>query len=257
MSQAIRVYNLHLTALHWDLTSIYCEGANSDSQLVNYGYSWDQRPDTKQINLEVDASHDGLMPIPYRVLTGNTADITRPLPHLTALLRFLARPELAERHLRPLLISHCKMITTEAVLAYHRHGLYYLGPLQDSTAVMTVLRSVPAPELAGHSLAYRPQRRTLSIDDGPGSIWQDHSMSYTRCWRSRQQGSRPPLEPCSRRKSCSRWAVLVSVRTNTPRIAMIGGSVVKVQLLYKHHRPGLTLLLPTADIMPVVPAETG
>ncbi len=158
VSQAIRVYNLDLTALHWDLTSIYFEGAYADSQLVNYGYSRDQRPDAKQVNLEVDVSHDGLVPILYRMLAGNTADITRPLPHLTALLHFLARPELAERHLRPLLISDCKMITAEAVLAYHQHGLYYLGPLQDSTAVAAVLRSVPASELAEHRLAYRPQR---------------------------------------------------------------------------------------------------
>jgi transposase len=74
------------------------------------------------------------------------------------LLHFLARPELAERRLRPLLISDCKMITAEAVLAYHRHGLYYLGPLQDSTAVTAVIRSVPGAELAEHVLAYRPQR---------------------------------------------------------------------------------------------------
>jgi transposase len=86
------------------------------------------------------------------------ADITRPLPHLAALLHFLARPELAERQLRPLLISDCKLITAEAVLAYHRHNLYYLGSLPDSAAVTAVLRSVPAAELAEHQLAYRPQR---------------------------------------------------------------------------------------------------
>lgn len=158
VSRAVLVYGLDLTALHWDLTSIYFEGAYAESQLASYGYSRDQRPDAKQINLEVDVTHDGLVPLLYQVLAGNTADITRPLPHLAALLRFLARPELAERQLRPLLISDCKMITAEAVLAYHRHNLYYLGPLQDSTTVTAVLRSVPAAELAKHALAYRPQR---------------------------------------------------------------------------------------------------
>jgi transposase len=158
VSRAILVYDLDLTALHWDLTSIYFEGAYADSQLASYGYSRDQRPDTKQLNLEVDVTHDGRVPLLYQVLAGNTADITRPLPHLAALLRFLARPELAERHLRPLLISDCKLITAEAVLAYQRHGLYYLGPLQDSTAVTAVLGSVPAAELAEHVLAYRPLR---------------------------------------------------------------------------------------------------
>jgi transposase len=158
ISRAMAVYQLDLTVLHWDLTSIYFEGAYADSQLASYGYSRDQRPDAKQITLEVDVTHEGTVPVLYRVLTGNTADITRPLPHLAALLHFLARPELSERHLRPLLVSDCKMITAEAVLAYHRHSLYYLGPLQDSTAVTAVLRSVPVAELAEHALAYRPQR---------------------------------------------------------------------------------------------------
>jgi transposase len=158
VSRAVLIYDLDLTALHWDLTSIYFEGAYADSQLATYGYSRDQRPDAKQIHLEVDVTHDGLIPLLYQVLVGNTADITRPLPHLAALLRFLARPELAERQLRPMLISDCKLITAEAVLAYHRHHLYYLGPLPDSTAVTAVLRSVPAAELATHALAYRPGR---------------------------------------------------------------------------------------------------
>jgi transposase len=158
VSRAIQVYDLDLTVLHWDVTSIYFEGAYADSQLVTYGYSRDQRPDAKQINLEVDVTHEGRVPVLYQVLTGNTSDITRPLPHLEALLRFLACPELAERHLWPLLVSDCKMITAEAVRAYHRHHLYYLGPLPDSPAVTALLRSVPAAELAEHELAYWPQR---------------------------------------------------------------------------------------------------
>lgn len=158
VSRAILVYNLDLSVLHWDLTSIYFEGACTDSQLASYGYSRDQRPDAKQITLEVDVTHEGTVPVLYQVLAGNTADITRPLPHLAALLHFLARPELAERHLRPLLVSDCKMITAEAVLAYHLSHLYYLGPLQDNSAVTAVLLSVPAAELTVHVLAYRPLR---------------------------------------------------------------------------------------------------
>jgi transposase len=158
VTRAIQVYDLDLTVLHWDLTSIYFEGAYVDSDLATYGYSRDQRPDAKQVSLEVDVSADGGVPVLYQVLRGNTADITRPLPHLAALLHFLARPELAERHLRPLLVSDCKLVTAEAVLAYHRHHLFYLGPLPDGPAVTEVLDSVPAAELAAHPLTYRPQR---------------------------------------------------------------------------------------------------
>lgn len=163
VSQAIEVYELDLNVLHWDITSIYFEGAYTDSELVAYGYSRDHRPDTKQVNLEVDVTHDGYVPILYQVLPGATADITRPLPHLRALLRFFARPELADRHLRPMLISDCKMITPEAVWACHQHDLFYLGPLPPGTATEAVLKSVSASELAAHPLTYRPQR--VKADD--------------------------------------------------------------------------------------------
>lgn len=161
--QAILVHQLELEALHWDLTSIYFEGAYEDSQLVSYGYSRDQRPDTKQVNLEVDVSHDGYVPVLYRMLSGKTADITRPVPHLEALLRFLGRPELQARRFRPVLVSDCKMITAEAVWACHQHQLYYLGPLADSNAMREVLHSVSEAELAAHPLDYRPKR--VKADD--------------------------------------------------------------------------------------------
>lgn len=177
VSRAIQIYDLDLTVLHWDLTSIYFEGAYVNSQLAAYGYSRDQRSDTKQINLEVDVTHEGAVPILYQVLTGNTADISRPLPHLTALRAFLARPELAERHLRPLLISDCKLITAESVAACHEDHLYYLGPLADGTAIDATLRSVSAAELAAHPLAYRPQR-TLPADWTPyQGVWRPFTFT--------------------------------------------------------------------------------
>jgi len=173
-SRAVQVYDLDLNVLHWDITSIYFEGAYTDSELVTYGYSRDHRPDTKQVNLELDVSHDGYVPVLYQVLPGNTADITRPLPHLRALLHFLSRPELAERQLRPILVSDCKMVTPEAALACHRHNLFYLGPLPNGTATEQVLRSVSAEELATHSLAYRPQR--VKADDS-------NFVPYQGVWR--------------------------------------------------------------------------
>lgn len=179
-SRAIQVYALDLNVLHWDITSLYFEGAYTDSQLATYGYSRDQRPDTKQVNLEVDVSHDGAVPVLYQVLPGNTADITRPLPHLRALLRFLARPELAEGRLRPILVSDGKMITAEAVAACHRHDLFYLGPLPNSTATDAVLHSVTAEELAARPLAYRPQR--VPADDADfvpyQGVWRPFTFEH-------------------------------------------------------------------------------
>lgn len=158
VSRAIQVYGLDLNVLHWDITSVYFEGVHADSDLARYGYSRDHRPDTKQVNLEVDVTHDGHVPVLYHILPGNTADITRPEAHLQALLRFFSRPELADRRLRPLLVSDSKMVTAEAVLACHRHDLLYLGPVPGGIAIDALLRSVAAEELAAHPLNYRPKR---------------------------------------------------------------------------------------------------
>ena len=158
VSRAIQTYDLDLSILHWDITSIYFEGAYTDSALARYGYSRDHRTDTKQVNLQVDTTDEGQIPILYQVLPGNTADITCPLDHLEALLAFLARPELIDSAVKPILVSDCKMITPEAVLACHFHTLYYLGPVADSDANRAIIESVPTESLAKHPLKYRPKR---------------------------------------------------------------------------------------------------
>jgi transposase len=180
VSQAVQVYGLDLSVLHWDITSLYFEGAYTDSELAAYGYSRDHRSDTKQVNLEVDVTHDGYVPVLYQTLAGNTADITRPLPHLHGMLRFLARPELADRDLRPLLVSDRKLVTPAAVLACHRHHLFYLGPLSNDTVTAAVLQSVTAAELAAHPLTYRPRR--VKSDDPAfvpyQGVWRPFSFEH-------------------------------------------------------------------------------
>ena len=183
-TRCIERYDIDLDILHWDITSVCFEGAYADSELATYGYSRDHRPDTKQANLQVDATHDGQIPVLYEVLRGNTADITRPLPHLRAILRFFARPELARRHLRPLLVSDRKLVTPEAVLACHRDNLQYLAPLSDGTATRALLSSVPADELAQHVLAYRPQR--IKPDDTRFVPYQGVWRSYTFVHKEKQ-----------------------------------------------------------------------
>jgi transposase len=140
--RAIQVWNLDLSILHWDITSFYFTGAYTDSELLRRGHSRDQCPEEKQVNLEADVTHGTRVPVGYRVLPGQTADITTPPGHLQALRHFLARPELAPLEIRPILVSDCKMITPEAGGACHRHHLFYLGPWPRTQAVIRVLRSV-------------------------------------------------------------------------------------------------------------------
>lgn len=175
--RAIQVWQLDLSILHWDITSFYFQGAYTDSELIRYGHSRDHRSDAKQINLEADVTHQTCVPVGYTVLAGNTADITRPLGHLEALLRFLARPELAALNLHPILVSDCKMITPEAVGGCHRHAMFYLGPWARNQQVLRVLRSVSEKELAAHELAYRPRRQAQAADFVPyRGVWRPFTI---------------------------------------------------------------------------------
>ena len=159
-AQAIRREGVDLSVLHWDLTSCYFEGEYETSELARYGYSRDKRPDTKQVNLGINVTSREHVPVQYSVLAGNTADCTTPVANINALVRFLARPDLGTLASRPLIVSDSKMVTDEAVVACHRHGLTYLGPLplheQRTTAI---IESVPDAELEVSKLAYRPRHK--------------------------------------------------------------------------------------------------
>jgi hypothetical protein len=159
-ARAIRQEGVNLSVLHWDLTSCYFEGEYEESGLARRGYSRDKRPDTKQVNLGIDVTSPEHVPVHYQVLPGNTADCTTPVANLTALVEFLARPDLASLPSRPLIVSDSKMVTDEAVLACHRYGLAYLGPLalgENRTAA--IIDSVSDSDLKAHQLAYRPKRK--------------------------------------------------------------------------------------------------
>jgi len=98
--RAVQAYQLDLSILHWDITSLYLSGAYTDSELIRYGYSRDHRPHTKQINLQADIAHRSRVAVGCQVLPGQTADVSTPQRHLQALLCFLARPELGAHPLR-------------------------------------------------------------------------------------------------------------------------------------------------------------
>ena len=76
---------------------------------------------------------------------------------MKALKAFLARPELADLRVRPIIVSDCKMITPEAVLACHDNQLFYLGMVELDDRVAALISSINDEELRAHELNYRPQ----------------------------------------------------------------------------------------------------
>jgi transposase len=161
VSRAVLQEEIDLSAVHWDTTSFYFEGAYEQSDLARYGYSPDQHSEAKRAKLGLSVTSRERLPLLYRLLAGNVDDRTTPVPHLQALLGFLSRPELTKLGVHPLLISDGKMVTAEAVATCHRYDWYYLGPLPTAeTEVKALLSTVPDEELASHELSYRPQRKS-------------------------------------------------------------------------------------------------
>ena len=68
-------FGVEFEFLLYDVTSTYCEGQALGNEKAARGYSRDQRPDCKQVNLGLVVTPEGL-PIGYEIFAGNTADVT-------------------------------------------------------------------------------------------------------------------------------------------------------------------------------------
>lgn len=178
---AIITFDLDLSKLCYDITSISFTGDYEQAELVRYGYSRDRRPDRKQVELALNVTVEGGVPIDYRVLAGNVADRTTPVDNLARLRELFSRlPQIdpGRPPVAPLFISDRAMITVESMFEYDKHKMRFLGPYDGGEAGKQLLREVPADELGEHPLDYRPQRaahdqswqpyrgvlRTLDID---------------------------------------------------------------------------------------------
>ena len=68
-------FGVEFEFLLYDVTSTYFEGKAEGNKKAQRGYSRDQRPDCKQVNIGLVVTPEGL-PIGYEVFAGNTADVT-------------------------------------------------------------------------------------------------------------------------------------------------------------------------------------
>lgn len=68
-------FGIEFEFLLYDVTSTYFEGQALANEKAARGYSRDQRPDCKQVNLGLVVTPEGL-PVGYEVFSGNTADVT-------------------------------------------------------------------------------------------------------------------------------------------------------------------------------------
>lgn len=68
-------FGVEFEFLLYDVTSTYFEGKAEGNPKAQRGYSRDQRPDCKQLNIGLVVTPEGL-PVGYEVFAGNTADVS-------------------------------------------------------------------------------------------------------------------------------------------------------------------------------------
>ena len=170
---ALRGYHLPLDWLHYDITSTYFEGAYSESELIKFGYSRDQRPDSKQLNIGLTTLRHGL-PLAFQVLVGNTADATTPRQNMEAVRKLLAETQAAH----PTVVHDRGMATAETLFWYTQHQQCFISPVTADIDLQAVMDAVPASALLAEPLDYQPQR---AGDAGPPNyhgVWREFTLTH-------------------------------------------------------------------------------
>jgi transposase len=128
--QAVKRFKLDVSQIHYDLTSVELfgaydlqtpEGQTPPTPLPNYGHTKSGRKDVKQVQLGLDVTGDGGVPVGHLALDGNTAESTTHLDNLRQLQATL--PKRWE-----LYIADTKLDTPENLVAVAaRQGKFLCG----------------------------------------------------------------------------------------------------------------------------------
>lgn len=131
--------------LLFDLTSICFESDyESEEELVRLGYSRDQKPDKKQVDLGLTVTRSGNIPILGKVLSGNTGDLSTVKANIESLKKLLSK----KSYLR---ITDGIMINPENIHIMEQDQLGFLGPYQADTYL---LKCLDLPNLPWKTASY-------------------------------------------------------------------------------------------------------
>jgi len=143
--------------IHFDTTSLYFEGAYDESEVIRLGYSRDQKPDKKQINLALDVSADEGIPLLHTAYQGNAPD---PKIVVDNVKRLKAR--LKPNHF--IMVGDRSSLTAESARLLLDNSLDFIGALK---------------------MNQRLQRLVAAIGDGEYSpVEYQGKATYRACERS-------------------------------------------------------------------------
>jgi transposase len=155
VAYAVREFNVELDELHNDSTTITFHGdyesADRERTLrgrlrlaVTWGHNKDHRPDLKQLLYILTVTHDGAVPVQFRVQSGNATDDRSHRATWDLLCKLTGRHDF-------LYVADCKLATAENMAYIHNHGGRFLSVLPRTRAEDTAFRA----EILGDRIQWR------------------------------------------------------------------------------------------------------
>jgi len=177
---AVERFDIDLDRLHNDSTSIKFSGAydtadghtrgGKPTPEVCPGFSKDHRPDLQQLVWILTVSADGAVPIAFRVVDGNTADVTTHIDtwdHLVALTG----------NVDWLYVADSKLATFDNCRHIHTRGGRFLSVLPASRKEDRIFRDWVVTNTPAWTEAMRRPSREVDTDDDILSTYEDHLPS--------------------------------------------------------------------------------
>lgn len=166
--RAITEYQVSTDIVHYDPTSIYFEGEYPEEELLKLGYSRDHRPDTKQIHLGLNVTHDGSIPIRHTIRPGNTTDVTTVDDNMQKLRQVVKSKKL-------LIISDRGTVSAKNLIALQKAGAEFLCTLSLKEPHKALIARIP--EYLYVPIPFKPKRKSKKK---VGKFWGvERPLSFT------------------------------------------------------------------------------
>jgi transposase len=160
---AIREFDLDLSQLHWDLTSVVLQGEYPpEEQQRDYprpAYGFGGEANCKQLRVGELITNDGGVPVWHRSFDGNQADVGTVVAQMEALRAHVVLPEC-------LVIGDSKLLSATVIERLRHQQLHFLAPLPKSAELDTQFLALdpegwqPLDYLAKRQERLAPDERT-------------------------------------------------------------------------------------------------
>jgi transposase len=160
---AIREFDLDLSQLHWDLTSVVLQGEYPPEEqqrhypLPAYGFGGEEH--CKQLRVGELVTNDGGVPVWHQSFDGNQADVGTVVAQMEALRAHVSLPEC-------LVIGDSKLLSATVIERLRRQQLHFLAPLPKSAELDAAFLALeaqgwqPLDYLAKRQERLAPEERT-------------------------------------------------------------------------------------------------